>query len=62
MEFNLIKASKFPSISRKCHRIDAVDSLVQRTISNNVSHEPLKHCLLNDGPTKDKNLEVAMCA
>ena len=28
MEFNLFKASKFPSISDECHMIDVVDSLV----------------------------------
>ena len=28
MESSLIKASKFPSISSKCHRIDVVDRLV----------------------------------
>jgi len=35
-EFNLIKASKFSSISSECHRIDVVDSLVWVTISNDV--------------------------
>ena len=60
IEFNLIKASKFP-ISRECHRNDLVDSLVQKTISNNDSHDPLECCLLNDGTTQDKNLEVTMC-
>ena len=28
MEFNLIKATKFPSISDKCDKIDVVDSLI----------------------------------
>ena len=62
MEFNLIKASKFPSISGECYRIDLVDSLGHKTVSNNVSDDPLEHCLLNDGTTQDENPEVAMCA
>ena len=48
VEFNLIKASKFPSISGEYHRIDIVDNLAQKTISNNDSHDPLEYCLLND--------------
>ena len=36
MEVILVKTSKFASISNECHQIDVVDSLVQRTISNNV--------------------------
>ena len=56
VEFNLIKASKFPSITRECCRIDAVDSLAQKAISNNVSCDPLEHCLLNNGTTGDENL------
>jgi len=62
MEFNLFKASKFPSISDECHVIDEVDILVWATISNHESNDPLKHCMLNDRSTKDANLEVAMCA
>jgi len=60
VEFNLIKASKFPSISGT--RIDVMDTLVQKTISNNDSHDPLKHCLLNDGSTQDESPKVAMYA
>ena len=62
VEFNFIKASKFPPVSSECHRIDVVDSLVQKTISNNDSHDPLEYCLLNDGTTRDENSKVAMCA
>jgi len=54
VEFNLIKAFKFPSISGECHWIDVLDSLVWGTISNNVSNDLLEHCMLNDGTTKDK--------
>jgi len=62
VEFNLIKPSKLSSISGECHRIDVVDRLVQRTISNNISHDPLEHCLLNYGTTNDENPDVPMCA
>ena len=62
VEFNLIKASKAPSISGEYQRIDIVDSLVQNTISNNDPYDPLEYCLLNDGTTQDENLEVVMCA
>jgi len=58
----LSKTTKFPSISDKCHRIDVIDSLVRKTVSNNDFNDPLKQCLLNDCTTKDGNLEVAMCA
>jgi len=57
-----VKASKFSSISGECHRIDVMDSLIQKTISSNDSHDPLEYCLLNDGTTRDENPEVAMCA
>jgi len=62
VEFNLIKASKFPSISGECLWINVADSLVQKIISNNDSHDPLEYCLLNDGTTRDENSKVAMCA
>ena len=29
VEFNLLKASRFPSISNECHMIDVVDGLVR---------------------------------
>ena len=45
MEFNLFKASKFPSISDECHMIDVVDSLVREAISNIEYDEPLEHCI-----------------
>jgi len=38
VEFNLFKASKFPSISDECHMIDVVDGLIQETITNVVSN------------------------
>jgi len=61
-EFNLINTSKFPYISGECHWIEVVDSLVVGTISNNVSNDPLEHCILNDGTSKDENLEIAIYA
>jgi len=36
--------------------------LVQKTISNNDSHDALECYLLNDGTTRDENSKVAMCA
>jgi len=62
VEFNLFKASKFPSISDECHMIDVVDGLMRETISNVVSNDSIKHLLFNDSTTEDENLEVAMCA
>jgi len=62
VEFNLNKASKFPSISDECHRIEVVDSLVWGTITNTISNDPLECLMLNDSTTLDENPEVAMCA
>jgi len=60
--FNLFKASRFPTISDKCHMIDVVDGLVRETISNHESGDPLEHCMLNDSSTKDANPKVAIYA
>ena len=62
VEFNLFKASKFPSISDDCNMIDVVDGLIWEIVSNVVSNDFLEHLMLNDSITKDENLEVAMCA
>jgi len=62
VEFNLFKASRFPSISDECHMIDVVIGLVWETISNYESDGPLEHYMLNDSFTKDANPEVAVCA
>ena len=62
VEFNLFKASRFPSISDECHMIDVVDGLVWKTISNHESDDPLAHCMLTDRSTKGVSPEVAMCA
>jgi len=62
VEFNLFKASRFPSISDECQMIDAVNGLVRETISNHESDDPLQYCMLNDSSTKDANIEVEMCA
>jgi len=55
VEFNLFKASTFPSISDECHMTDVVDGLIRKTISNVVSNDSLEHLLLNDNTTKDEN-------
>jgi len=34
VEFNLFKASKFPSISKDCHRINVINSLIQKIVTN----------------------------
>ena len=34
VEFNVLKATKFPSISNECNKIDVVDRLIQETASN----------------------------
>ena len=62
VEFNLFKASKFPSISNECHMIDVFNGLAWETISNLESYGPLEHCMLNHSSTKDANPKIAMCA
>jgi len=34
VEFNLLKVTKFPSISDECNKIDVVDSLIREIASN----------------------------
>ena len=34
VQFNLLKAAKFPSISNECNKIDVVDRLIWEIISN----------------------------
>ena len=31
MEFNFLKAAKFPSISDECNKVDVVDGLIRET-------------------------------
>jgi len=62
VEFNLFKASKFPSISDECNMIDVVDGLIRETVSNVVSNDCLEHVLLHDSTSEDENPKVAMCA
>ena len=50
-EYNLIKDSKFLSISDKRNWIDVMDSWVQMTVCNNVSHDPVSYTHLTL-PTK----------
>jgi len=42
--------------------IDVVSDLIQKTVSNVVFNNTLKHLLLNDSTIKDENPKVAMCA
>ena len=60
--FNLLKASKFRSISDECNKIDVVDGLIWETTSNIDSNDPLEHLILNDSTAKDENSKVAICA
>ena len=62
MEFNLLKATKFPSIYDECNKIDVVDGLIPNTISNLDSNDPLAHLMLSNSTSKDENLDVAECA
>ena len=39
VEFNLFKASKFPSISNECHMIIVIDNLVREEVTNHVSND-----------------------
>ena len=57
VEFNLLKAAKFPSISNECNKVDVVDSLIQETTST--INDPLEHLMLNNSTTEDENPEVA---
>jgi len=41
VEFNSLRAAKFPSISDECNKIDAVDDLIWETASNINSNDPL---------------------
>ena len=50
VEFNLFKASKFPSISDECNMIDVVDGLIRETVSNVVSND----CLLYTSDAADE--------
>jgi len=62
VEFNFLRAAKFPSISDECNKIDVVDNLIQETTSNINDNDPLKHLMLNNSTTEDENSEVAECA
>ena len=62
VEFDLLKAAKFPSISDECHKIDVVDSLIQEITSNIDSNDPLEHLMLNNSTTEDENPEIVECA
>jgi len=61
VEFNLLKAAKFSSISNECNKIDVVDGLIRKTTSNINSNDPLEHLMLNNSTTKDENPKVAEC-
>jgi len=61
LELNSFKASKFPLISKEFYRIDVVNNLVREEVTNHVSSDPLEHCVLNNGTSRDKNPLVTMC-
>ena len=62
MEFNLLKAAKFPSTSDESNKIDVVDGLIWETASNINSNDLLEHLMLNNSTTEDENSEVVECA
>jgi len=59
VEFNLPKAAKFSFISDEYNKIDVVNGLIQETMSNINSNDPIEQLMLNNSTTKDKNPEVA---
>jgi len=61
MEFNLLKAAKFPSISGECNKIYLVDGLICETASNINSNGPLEHLMLNNNTIEEENSKVAEC-
>jgi len=61
VEFNLLKAAKFPSISDQCNKIDVVNGLIWETMFNLDSNEPLTHLMLNNSTTKYQNPKVSEC-
>ena len=62
VEFNLLKAAKFPPIYDECNKIDVVDNLLQETTSNINSNDPVEHLMLNNSTIEDENPKVAECA
>jgi len=62
VEFNWLKATKFPSISDECNKIDVVDGLMRETAFNLDPKDPLDHLMLNNSTTEDEDPEVADCA
>ena len=62
VEFNLLKAAQFLSISDECNKIDVVDGLMRETAFNLDHIDPLKPLMLNSSTTKDENPEVTECA
>jgi len=62
VEFNLLKAAKFPSISNEYNKIDVVDGLIRETTSNLDSNDPLEHLMLNNSTSEDENPSVSKCA
>jgi len=62
VEFNLLKAAKFPCVSDECNKIDVVNGLIRETASNINSNDPLEHLMLNNSIIEDENSEIAECA
>jgi len=59
VEFNLLKAAKFPSISDEYNKVDIIDGLIQDTMSNLDSDDHLEYLMLNNSTIKDVNPEGA---
>jgi len=62
VEFNLLKAAKFPSIFDECNKIDLVDGLIREIVSHINSNDPPEPLMLNNSTTESENPEVAKCA
>ena len=58
----MLKAAKFPTVSDECNKVDVIDGLIQETVSNLDSEDPLEHLMLNNSTISDDNPKVADCA
>jgi len=62
VEFNLLKAAKFPAISDECDQIEVLDGLIKETAFNLDPKDPLEHLMSNNSTSKHENPEAAKCA
>ncbi|KAL5803359.1 hypothetical protein ACOSQ4_031664 [Xanthoceras sorbifolium] len=56
--FNVFKATKFPSSSDTCFRVDNIDSMVTEIFRSKYPGEPLEACLVNGSTTEDSSREI----